>query len=61
MDVFLAAFWIVLAWLDVAVSDANTFNQNGLIFGVNFQDFTSRTLVFASNDFDGVIFVNTSN
>jgi hypothetical protein len=45
----------------VAVSDANTFNQNGLVFGVNFQDFTSRTFVFTSNDFYGVIFVNTSH
>ena len=60
MDIFLAAFWIVLAWLDVAVSDANTFDQNSLIFGVNLQDFTSRAFILTSNDFYGVIFVNTS-
>ena len=59
MDVFFAATRIVLTWLDMSVTDANAFDEYGVFFGVDTQNFACRSFVFTSDNLDEVACMNS--
>ena len=59
MDILLAATRIQLIRFDVAVPQADAFNERRTILWVDSEHLAGRAFVRAGDDFDRVVFTNT--
>jgi hypothetical protein len=60
MDVFFATTRVELVWFDVAMAEANTFDECDAFCGHNGENFAGRAFVAARDYFDDVIFSDTA-